>query len=665
MIFRSAAVRIYWKSVFGLFALFTLMRAIFFMVFRSDSLEFSWSEVIYAFYVGGKFDLRVAVLFSLLLLIVASIRETWVTHRPWLWRTVYFTLWFLAGVVYGFDFGYFAYLENRLNITALGLLKNFDIAMGMVWQTYNIPLIVLGFCLLGIPVFLILRRFVFPYIEASDLPKKYRVLSLVGSWVISVVLLHGSLSQYPLRWSDAFFSSNNFLSHLALNPIHYFIDTASATNTAFDKERTKQFYASVAKRLGVSDLDAETLQLKRPLAITNTFPRSTNVVYIVMESFAAYKTKTFGNPLEASPHFDQLAAKGLLFTNFFTPTEGTARSMFCALTGIPDINADSTSSRNPQVINQHTLLNYMINHQKLYFIGGSASWGNIRGVYKNNVAGLQMFEDKDFERSGTDVWGLSDLDLFKEAARILKEKAKLKKPFFALIQSASFHRPYTIPVEKDDFELLNPSPSELKNAGFRSAEELNSFRFSDYSLGRFFELIRDEPFFKNTLFVIHGDHGLPHNDAEHLSTGYKHFGLNRFHVPLLFYAPNLLESGARNEVSFEPDVMATIVGSTGHSGVNTTLGRNLFAQSPTENPYIFSYVYYANPLELFLLDEKHILAASPERVKGLYDYQSADYMQDIRDQYPEKFQEMSELVHGFFEASRFLLHHNPKLTTVD
>ena len=87
----------------------------------------------------------------------------------------------------------------------------------------------------------------------------------------------------------------------------------------------------------------------RPAGFDGTRP---NIIIVLLESFAAHKTGAFGNPLDASPHFDAIARAGLLYTNFYTPRRGTARGVFATVTGIPDTMTRRTASRNPQAVRQ-------------------------------------------------------------------------------------------------------------------------------------------------------------------------------------------------------------------------------------------------------------------------------------------------------------------------
>ena len=84
-----------------------------------------------------------------------------------------------------------------------------------------------------------------------------------------------------------------------------------------------------------------------------------------------------------------------------------------------------TASRYPNLVDQQTILNDMTGYSKFYFIGGSASWANIRGVLTDNIRGLHLYENgKIIGRQAINVWGISDKDLFVEANDVLKKQTK-------------------------------------------------------------------------------------------------------------------------------------------------------------------------------------------------------------------------------------------------
>jgi len=62
-----------------------------------------------------------------------------------------------------------------------------------------------------------------------------------------------------------------------------------------------------------------------------------NVVVVICESFSAYKSSMWGNPLNTTPFFNEMCAKGIFFDRCFTPTYGTARGVWAVITGMPDV----------------------------------------------------------------------------------------------------------------------------------------------------------------------------------------------------------------------------------------------------------------------------------------------------------------------------------------
>ena len=117
-----------------------------------------------------------------------------------------------------------------------------------------------------------------------------------------------------------------------------------------------------------------------------------------MESVGLNRMGLVGNPLNPTPFLDSLASNGLFFSKFYIPWVSTSRSVFTMLTGIPDV-ARRTSSRNPIVRDQYSILSDFNDYEKYYMIGGSASWANIRSLVTYNIKNMKLIEMEDIERS--------------------------------------------------------------------------------------------------------------------------------------------------------------------------------------------------------------------------------------------------------------------------
>ena len=427
-----------------------------------------------------------------------------------------------------------------------------------------------------------------------------------------------------------------------------------------DEDKTRDYYDQISAYLGVARPDKTTLDYTRTVAARTHVDTPPNVVIVFLESFAGYKTGSFGNPLNPTPYFDRLAKDGVLFTNFYTPHTGTARSVFAALTGLPDVEVNKTSTRNPLVVDQHTIINHFTDYEKLYFIGGSANWGNIRGVLQHNIRDLKMYEEGSFTRPRMDVWGIDDLSLFIEANQVLRTQ---DKPFFAIIQTAGNHRPYHIPQDNEGFELREEDQKALRTAGFIGNDEFNAFRFMDHSLGKFMEQASKEGYFDNTLFFFFGDHGITAYAGEHSPAYLTHTQLSGMHTPFLIYAPKLLPAQVIDRIGSELDVLPTAAGLAGIDYINTTLGRDLFDPQFDDRRHAFT-ITHSNNSELGLVSKDFYFMVFENGDKPrLFALNGGATQQNLVEQQPQLAQQLRALTFGLFETSKYLLYHNKSKVT--
>jgi Phosphoglycerol transferase and related proteins, alkaline phosphatase superfamily len=635
----------YFIFVFSTFILMAMFRVVFYFI---NNLGFK-DGVFRAFYTGLRFDARIAFLFSLpfgLFLLLPA--------RKILKKIIcFFYAFAFSGLVliYFVDFGYYAYLNQRLNSYIIELAQNTVTSLEMVWQTY--PVISGSFALLvcALIAYFFTRKVAnYAYTQQGT---KRGWLFFIIALLITAGFVHGRFSQYPLRWSNAYFTNDNFLTSIALNPLQNLYDTYKFAKIGygFDTEKTKQYYDEVADFLGVKNKDKENLNFSREIAAKN--PKKYNVVILLTESLSWDKT-SFNNPeLDTTPEILKLSKEGALFTHFFTPMVGTARGVFTSITGLPDTSAVKTSSRNPMIVAQHSLIDDLPDYQKFYFIGGSTNWGNVRGLLQYNIKDLKIFEEGTYENQDrNDVWGLSDLDMFRYAA---KELAKTKEPFFALIQTSGYHRPYTIPDDHGTFEVKNLDEKLLDAYGFNGNAEYNSMRFQDYAMGEFFNLIKKEPFYKDTIFLIYGDHGLTSFKSKNLKQSYIDLRLTSNNVPLIVLGPRI-EPSVNNKVSSQADVTATMAGLLGIEHTQTAIGRNIFDKNLEDGALIITSP--AAPLEIgFVQGDYYYLAWSGK--EGLFKYKE-DSQKDYCQQEKEKCEKMKNLTQGLYEASRYITFHHTK-----
>jgi phosphoglycerol transferase MdoB-like AlkP superfamily enzyme len=540
----------------------------------------------------------------------------------------------------------------------LNYLQDAGISMSMVWQTYPVIRILLAWLLAALVICWLLNRcYRRIAARAGQSGGKRRWL-----WVLCVFLLlglgiFGNLGQYPLRWSDAFSLGSDYQANLALNPFQSFFSSLKFRKTGYELNRVKKAYPLLKPYFG---FPGDSVSLDYTRIVRPAPPASPpNIVVVICESFSAYKSSMWGNPLNTTPFFKSLAEKGIFFDHCFTPSYGTARGIWAVLTGIPDVGqANSTTSRNPAAVDQHSIANDFKGYGKFYFIGGSASWANIRGLLTDNIRGLHLYEQEDYQAPKVDVWGISDKHLFLEANKVLSRQTG---PFFAIIQTADNHRPYTIPAEDEAaFHRIRVSADSLRQFGFESNEEMNAFRYTDFCYQQFMEAAAAEKYFPNTIFIFVGDHGIAGNAGNMFPDAWTAERLTTMHVPLLFYAPALLQPRRIHDFVSQVDLLPTAAGLAKITYRNTTLGRDLLdsAHGPDK---AFSFIYDPDQGYIGLLMGSYLYREQISTRRGtLYSAVSDDPVDPALAR--DSLQHLAALTRGLYETSKYLLLNNKKQT---
>jgi len=638
---------------------FFILRFGLYWYFKNPSDPIQTAELLQAFYLGLKFDLRLSLMMTLPVFLFAGIRflspfESDSTRRFWL--SIQAIIFAFVLLTYFINFAYFSYLHKPLDASAIRFLQNLSISMEMVWSSY--PVIWLSLLLLSVTSFYVyILNKVINYYSDVLVPmysRKRKVLLGTISTFIIIFGLYGKVSYYPLRWSDAFFSTHNFASTVAMNPLLYFLNTLKNREVSFDTNKVKEYYPDVAAYLGVDKPNINTLNFDRQVTAKKKFKQQPNVVIVIMESFSTYKTGISGNPLDPTPNIDNLANNGIYFNNFYTPSTGTARSVWTAVTSMPDVEAKKTSTRNPLIVKQKTLVNAFKDYEKLYFIGGSASWGNIRGLLSSNIPGLKLYEEGSYTAPRMDVWGISDLHLFEEAHNVLKTQ---DTPFFAIVQTSGNHRPYNIPEDNHGFIKKNFSKKEARTYGFQSSDEYNAFRFMDHSIGFFMQQAKKESYFDNTIFVFFGDHGV-HGKGKHMTAAQRQLYINALNVPLIIYSPKLLQSKKYSIPASEVDVMPTLVSLAGFPYTNSSLGSDLLDPKINKDRFVFT-MEHGNPWVISSVGKNLMFSDTiTQNQPILHDLNSSKPREDISKKYPAKVEKLKRLTFGLYETAKYMRYHN-------
>ena len=565
--------------------MFTLLRVALLVYNKEMILDTPASTFLEAFGNGLRFDARIVVYFSIpLLLALLSVKAMAMRGVLRFWLTAASSLALFLGLM---EMDFYREFHQRLNGLVFQYVKEDPkTVMSMLW--YGFPVVRYLLAWAGGTIILYFAFRGADRVTRSSVTRAAAGTSrAVAPWygraavfvvllLVCVVLARGTLRQGPpLRWGDAYTTDSNFANQLGLNGS---LSLIAAAKSRFGDDRTNIWKATLEQPQAtqtVRDMlltehdklvDADTAPVRRDTTPPEekTLPIK-NVVVILMESFAGHSVGALGRPGNITPYFDNLAKEGLLFERFFSNGTHTHQGMFATMACFPNLPGFEYLMQTPEGSHKLSGLPQLLSARDfddVYVYNGDFAWDNQSGFFSNqgmtNFIGRNDFVDPVFSDP---TWGVSDQDMFNRGLEELKAREG-GKPFYALLQTLSNHTPYALPT---------PLPVEKVTDRGSLNEHLTAMRYSDWALGQFFEKARKEPYFKETLFVIVGDHGF---GTEQQIT---EMDLGRFNVPMLMIAPGMQEKfGERDHtVGTQIDIVPTIMGRLGGDTLHQCWGRDL------------------------------------------------------------------------------------------
>jgi len=294
-----------------------------------------------------------------------------------------------------------------------------------------------------------------------------------------------------------------------------------------------------------------------------------NVVLLILESFATEFWGAANGGEGYTPFLDTLVPQGIFFPNNFANGRRSIDALPSILLGVPSLAATSVAQSSYQG-NQWKGLGHLLGDAGLHtsFFHGApkgtmyfdaiAAMAGIREFHP-----LERYPREGQERDFDGHWGLYDEPFLQHVAR---ELARQPTPFFSTVFTISTHQPYRLP----------PAYEGVFPAG--DLEIHASVRYVDLAVHRFFDAIRHEPWYENTLFIITGDHTQPTRSLD-----YDTF-LGRYMVPLLLFHPGMQLPAVDGErITQHVDLFPTILDVAGvEPGRIPAFGRSVFAPVPGE-----------------------------------------------------------------------------------
>lgn len=528
-----------------------------------------------SFLVGLRFDLASSMMISGLFLLLLNLPGKFKLNKTYRIVVVsIFFLVFLAALLISFgDIYYYQFSKRRISYEIFNLLKSIPELWSIVLKDFLLQLIFASatIVLLGFVWFklLISKTKGTPQGIANDII--YFILMIA----VIVLSIRGGFQLKPLRESYAFRNDNIALGHLSLNAVFTTIRTLNRGDLRqynfYPLSESKDTMKELLKADNEVYLNSE-YPLMRQRVLGHGGQNKMNVVIFVMESWSGGLID--GKNVENStPNFREMVKKGIHYTNFYASGQRTIQGIQAIVSSIPNVAYDDILGSPIEQNKLRPLGNILkeFDYTTIFIHGARA--GSMGFEAFSKLSGFDSYISKDDfnldEVQDDGTWGIFDHYVFERAN---KEFVKTGKPFLGVVISLSSHTPYAVPSEE-----FNYYDSTVTNYKF-----LNSLRYSDWSLGKFFEAAQREEYFNNTLFIIVADH------AE--GTGEKSL-VELFRIPCLFYAPLFLKPSFDSTVHSQVDILPTILDVLNLPAVHSSLGLSMLSDKEG-----FAYISSGNIL---------------------------------------------------------------------
>ena len=457
--------------------------------------------------------------------------------------------------------------------------------LGNIRQSYPVPLILIGIALLAAGLLWLASQTSRFANQPQSAKQKWRLLlcALALPW----------LSFQLANVDQMEFSSNAYANELAGNGLFSFAAAARRNELDYDKFY-RQLDPAQAKRV-LQELHADrhpvgasAKQATTPLKPFSRRPKQ--VVLISVESLSAEYLGVHGNQGNLTPYLDKLAADSVVFDRAFATGTRTVRGLDALSIAIPPIPGQAVVHRpnSDHLAGIGELLRER-GFATFFIYGGYGVFDNMNHYFASNhyrVVDRTDFDEKTIQSEN--VWGVDDESLFNHATQILDAQRARGKPFFVHIMTTSNHRPYTFPAGKIDL------PSGSREA---------AVKYTDYAIGQFIARAKTKPWFKDTLFVIVADHCAA-------VAGKTKLPVAKYHIPLFFYAPEILPAGHLSRVVSQIDVVPTLLDALGVPGADYFYGQSLFKAEAEKWP---ERAFISNYQSLGYLKNGTLIVLSPKR----------------------------------------------------
>jgi phosphoglycerol transferase MdoB-like AlkP superfamily enzyme len=408
-------------------------------------------------------------------------------------------------------------------------------------------------------------------------------------------------------------------------------------NTPFSIYRTLGFKGLQNVQHYASNEELESIYTPVHIPKPQSEFKPLNVVIIIMESVGREYIGAYNSHLKSqgyegfTPFLDSLIGESFMFRYSFSNGRKSIDVLPSVFTSIPMIVEPFvlTPYSSNKLNSMATLLKDK-GYCSAFFHGapngsmGHQAFTTMHGF--DRYYGMTEYgNDKDFDG----MWGIWDEEFFQFFAKKMNE---LPQPFMSGIFSGTSHHPFRIPARYEGKFPKGTLPIH------------QCIGYTDFALKRFYNAVKHEPWFANTLFVFTADHANEPAFDEYRTN------LGVFSVPIFFHYPAGNLKGMSTLPAQQIDILPTVLEYLNFNEPYIAFGKNLF--NPNAQPFAISYSNSAYQL----VNKQYFMIFDGEKPLSMFNYWTDGLLK--RNILPEKELEANGM-NSFMKA--FIQQYNTRL----
>jgi phosphoglycerol transferase MdoB-like AlkP superfamily enzyme len=285
-----------------------------------------------------------------------------------------------------------------------------------------------------------------------------------------------------------------------------------------------------------------------------------NIVVLVVEGLGAEFIGK-NNYRGFTPYLDSMIPKSLYWENFVS-NAGRTFGFEPSILGSLPFGENGFVELNPTP-NHNSLISILKSngYNTSFYVGYDTDfdrksifleYSGIDNIIDINKFGKGYIETKNDSHGFS--WGYPDDEMFRKT---LSELNNSKLPRLDIIATQTNHEPFNFPSEekylkKVDSILNSNQLFEIDKSEIETYKNIfASLLYTDNSIKNFMQAYAKRPEYKNTIFIITGDHRLIPIEQKDV--------LSRFHVPLYIYSPMLKKTASFKSISSHWDITPSLV----------------------------------------------------------------------------------------------------------